>query len=382
MEDITVISYTGSKGGNLLSLDENGYRYMIPFAGRFRVIDFTIRNSLLANPRDIIIYGGGSGELDEYIKNYKNSISPLIKTSSGEYSDIMFFYSRLMDSNSNIYIIYNGDDPSIINFQEVIKKFKGNKSKALLFRLKTGIKSTIDGALLIISQDALLKIVNKFIDEKTKTRNIFELLNTTLAGRKTKIETIEAWYRPMKNINQYYSANMELLKKNGIFTMIHNESDIQTFIRSNEYAFISSNARVSGSFLSDSCKISGEVRGSVIFPCVEIGENTTVKNSIILPHVKIGRDCKIVNSIIDETTDRDNGDGYLNIGNKCKIGSEYKDIKNKDMPRLLNKSITLVGKNCRVPDESGVGGACYIAPGKGLEYWQRNKYLYNGESIK
>ena len=71
----------------------------------------------------------------------------------------------------------------------------------------------------------------------------------------------------------------------------------------------------------------------------------------------------------------------LNIGNDCRIGSEYKDIKNGTFPAALKNGITLIGKNCIIPEKASIGSGCYIGSGKGLDYLLRNRYLYNGESI-
>lgn len=42
MDNVTIISYPGPKDNSLLSLTDTRSRYMLPFGGRFRVIDFTL----------------------------------------------------------------------------------------------------------------------------------------------------------------------------------------------------------------------------------------------------------------------------------------------------------------------------------------------------
>jgi glucose-1-phosphate adenylyltransferase len=198
----------------------------------------------------------------------------------------------------------------------------------------------------------------------------------------SKSETITADFWHINNIFSYYAANMDITKKAGLSSILHDRSRIKSFIRNQEFAFIGPKANVSASFISDNCKIHGTVTNSIIFPGADIGENTIVKNSIVLPFVKIGKGAKIINTIIDERTDLSPENNYLNIGNRCKVGSEYEGIENKEFPRLLNNSITLIGKNSRIPDEAGIGGACYVASGKGAQYFLKNKFLYNGESLK
>jgi len=56
-------------------------------------------------------------------------------------------------------------------------------------------------------------------------------------------------------------------------------------------------------------------------------------------------------------------------------------MKNSDYPRVLYNSITLIGKNCIIPDGITVGGACYIASGRAQQDFAKRKYIYNGTSV-
>ena len=135
------------------------------------------------------------------------------------------------------------------------------------------------------------------------------------------------------------------------------------------------------SFLSDYCVINGRVENSIIYPGVEIGRDSLVQDSMILPFVKIGSGSRITKTIVDENTDLESGNGYMNIGNSCRIGSEHKNIKNTDFPRSLFESITMIGKNCRIIDDAKIGGACYVASGLGESFFSQRKYLYDGDSV-
>ena len=174
---------------------------------------------------------------------------------------------------------------------------------------------------------------------------------------------------------------MEILKKPELSTLLQDESLLKYHIKGRGLARIGANANIYYSFISDSCQIFGTVINSIIFPGVEIGEKTVVKDSIILPFTKIGSGARILRTIIDERTDLIEENNYLNIGNNCHVGTEDKQIKNNDFPKSVYRSITLIGKDCNIPEGVRVGGACYIASGKGKEYFSNNKHLYNGLSL-
>ncbi|MBN2402879.1 MAG: hypothetical protein JXN64_10825 [Spirochaetes bacterium] len=409
MEDTTIISYSRSRNESLLSLTDSRSRYMLPFGGCFRVVDFTIRNSVYSGARRTIIFSDIQDELEDYIGRYGISGDlkfPVLKVVSREFSDLNFCRNLILDSNTAYYIIYNGDNPSIIDFTKIIDRFKKNKTKASLFKLKLSGSASMAHTILVTGQKQLLNVIKTAIRSRQNAPNIFEMIINIMINSGIKNESMDAYYWPMKSVPDYYNINMEILKNRAISSLIFHESPIKTFIAEKGHAVLGGGAKVANSIVSDNCRIFGTVMNSILFPGVEIGENTFIKNSIILPNTHIGPGSYIINTIIDETTDivnnidpNNNSDKEKNkkdkkeqietniktapvpnIGSKCNIGTSDSQMKNKEFPSLYN-SLTLIGKNCRLPDGVRVGGACYIASGKGGSYFLKNKHLYNGLSI-
>ena len=109
-----------------------------------------------------------------------------------------------------------------------------------------------------------------------------------------------------------------------------------------------------------------------------------MKDSIILPYNAIGAGANVVKSVIDERTPpkKDTpAENRFTIGSRCHVGSEHEQLKSKDFPRSIFQSITLIGKDLRIPDGARIGGACYVSSGKGDEFFSKSKYLYDGLSI-
>jgi glucose-1-phosphate adenylyltransferase len=177
---------------------------------------------------------------------------------------------------------------------------------------------------------------------------------------------------------------MKILKDSFISSLIYHKSPIRSFISEKGTALLGKNAKVANSIISDNCVIDGTILNSIIFPGVVVGENSYIKDSIILPNISIGSSSYIIKTIIDERTNHDPATGpevkIPDIGNKCNIGTADGNIKNNEFSSL-NNSLTLIGKNCRIPDNTRIGGACYIASGRGDSYFKKNKHLYNGLSI-
>ena len=387
MDDFTVISYPGAKDQSLLSLTEGRSRYMIPFCGRYRVVDFTIRNSISAGAKRTVVYNNCEDDLEAYVENYgpfAQQSFPAIRVVSREYSDIQFCYSIIMGSNTQYYIIYNGDNPSVIDFGGLAEKFRKSRAPAVLYTLRLAEKASMAYTILIANQKSLLKVVNRAIDEERASPNLFEMIINSMINRGIKKESIHALYWPIKSIPDYHQLNLHIVKTPHLSSLVFGDAHLKGHIRRGGDARVGRSARVEGSFVSDGCRIDGTVKNSILFPGVEVGEKTMVKDSIVLPFNRIGEGARVIRAVIDERTampPQEGADSTFTVGPRCYVGSEGEQLKNNDFPLSIYRSITLIGRNCEIPEGSRIGGACYVAPGRGLEYFSKTKYLYDGLSL-
>jgi len=382
MNDVTIISYPGTNNSSLLSLSGSRSKYMLPFGGKFRVVDFTIANSINSKVDKTIIYSDVEDDLGEYVENYgpfEGMKFPPVRVISGEYSNIRFCYNLIMDSNTDYYIIYNGDNPSIIDFSELVRNFKSRRKTAVLYKLRFAKKATMAYTILIANQKKILEVVNAAIDEGRESPNMFEMIINMMLNRRIDISVFDVQYWPLSNIPDYYFSNIEVLRNPDIFAFLYRGERVATKIQTSGIARIGMNARIVNSFISDGCEINGEVLNSIVFPGVRIGDWTVIRDSIILPYVRIGSRSNIAKTVIDENLNREVE--HLNIGNNCRVGSDGDQIKNNDFPRSIFKSITLIGKDCDIPDSSAIGSACYVSSGLGRDYFFKRKHLYDGLSV-
>ncbi|MGL4369635.1 MAG: hypothetical protein ACRCUT_08185, partial [Spirochaetota bacterium] len=84
---------------------------------------------------------------------------------------------------------------------------------------------------------------------------------------------------------------------------------------------------------------------------------------------------------LDEFTDNKRPDHPFNIVQKSYIGTDEPGLKNADYPQCLYDSITLIGKNCALPEGVRIGCGCYVSSAVGDEYFQKTKILSDGLSI-
>jgi|GEM_PF-234611 len=402
MKGFTIISYPTHSDDGLLSLTQQRSRYMLPLGGRFRVADFTIRNSVSSGADGTIIYTGKENDgLKKYLREYQKSQKNTAAEDSGETSEketessekeghsIQAFALTKSNLNSVLevikecksskFVLYNGDTPSIIDFRALLAKFKTSKKKSLLFKLQLNGKATMAHKIVICEKRNLLSVIKKAIAQKYEAPNFFEMIINMLIHNGISTSTMDAWYWPIKDIREYYELNYKIIWDKGISELLQSEGVLKSQIKSDQYAQIDRFGSAKNSFLSDYCYLNGRIENSIIFPGVEIHENAYVKDSIILPFVSIGPNARIINTIVDENLDRE-ADQFI-IGENTRIGSEDEHIRNADFPKLLNSSITLIGKKNFIPRDTRIGAACYVSNEKSDAFTYENKILKDGESL-
>ena len=383
MSGFTIISYPTQMSNNLLSLTDSRSRYMLPIGGRFRVIDFTIRNSVSSHAEGTMIFNSHEDNLQQYLDEYavesleknphKITVHPF------DPSDIASVLEALTLTETSYFVLYNGDNPSIINLSEVFEKFKASRKKALLVKLKINEKASMAYKVVICDKKTLISLVKKSLKDKNRSLNYFEMIINTLIHTGINTTTLDAYYWPLNSVTDYYSLNREIIWNKEISEALTRERIIKSKIKSDRFALLDEKCSVKNSFISDYCYINGKVENSIIFPGVDIEEGAVVIDSIILPFVKIGPGARIINSIIDESTEPEGS--RPNAGTNCRIGTEEKHMKNNDFPNLLNSSITLIGKNNYIKENIFIGAACYVASESAAQYFNEKSRLNDGDSI-
>jgi len=383
MGGFTIISYPTQKNNSLLSLTDDRSRYMLPVGGRYRVVDFTIRNSVASGAAGTIIFDNYEDDLIQYIDDYINESDQEDPHKISVYpfgtSDMKSVLNIITKTETSYFVLYNGDNPSIINMVDVFNKFKLSRKRSLLIKLRINGRATMAYKVVICDKKNLISHIKKAIKDKSKSLNLFETVINSLIHKGIGTTTLDAFYWSINSVTEYYSLNREIIWNPEISAALTKDGVIKSKIKLNRFALLDERGSIKKSFISDHCYINGKVENSIIFPGVDIEEGSVVIDSIILPFVKIGPGARIINSIIDESTVID--DDRYNAGINCRIGNEEKFMKNNDFPAMLSSSITLIGKNNYVKENGIIGAACFVASGKAEQYFADKSRLSDGESV-
>lgn len=152
-------------------------------------------------------------------------------------------------------------------------------------------------------------------------------------GELLKVYRFADYWKDVGTVDSLWEANLDLL--NPKIDLNLGDKDWRIYSR-NEAAppqYISPEAEVENSLITDGCDISGKVDYSILFKNVTIEEDTSVEYSLIMPGAVIKKGAKVRYSIIAENAV---------VEENARIGEDPQTAKTE------NWGITVVGDNLTV----------------------------------
>ena len=379
METLALI-LAGGRGSRLDILSEKRSKPAVPFAGKFRIIDFALSNCTNSGIFQI-------GILTQYLPLSLNEHIGVGKPWDLDRRDS--FVTLLQPNNS----WYNGTADAVRKNLEFVKRYaskyvlilsgdhiyKMDYSKMIEQHKKTGADLTIAAKIVDISEASRFGIletdselrIKKFVEKPKEPKSNKASMGIYVFSTQALIDAIEAhpdiddldfgmhiipdmiktkkvyayeyydYWKDVGTYDSYVEANLELCKSNNLDLYdptwkIYTKSEDLPPVR------VGCDATIKTSLVSNGCIIDGDVEDSVLSPGVIVGEGSSVKNSVILNDVVIGKNCKIEDTIIDKNTV---------IGDNSIIGTGDKSIINKDNPKVLSTGLNVIGKKLILPKD-------------------------------
>ena len=227
--------------------------------------------------------------------------------------------------------------------------------------------------IYVFNYEYLLKLL---VDDKEIVDFGMHLVPKAIDRNNVFAYPFEGYWRDVGTIQAYWEANMDLLKDDpeispeawGIRPNLESEQLLADRIP----ARIAAGSRISRSMISAGCVIEGEVVNSVLSPGVKVAPGCRIKDSIIL------HDC-----IIEEgaTVDLAIMDKRVKIGKGAVVGNgNNKNTPNSKYPDHLYTGISLIGKEAEIPPGTIIGRNCIINSWRKQEDF-KEKVLQDGATV-
>ena len=397
MKKVLAVILAGGEGKRLSVLAEERAKPAVPFAGKYRIIDFALSNCVNSgigkvaivpqyNPRSLArhIGVGKAWDLDRVVGGV-TLLYPFVST-NGEmhwyrgtaeavYQNLQF----IQDSRVDEVLILSGDHVYTMHYEEMIKSHRQQGADITIAVTEVPLAEASRFGLVVLDNGKVVAFQEKPAQPRSNLASmgiyvfnknlLFEVLKDAHRrglqdfGSQIIPDAVDkynlhgykydGYWRDVGTIEAYWQTNMDLIVDLPPFNLYEPESQVRTPSVDMPPVKIGLRAQISRSLVSNGCIINGNVLNSVLSPHVYVEEGAQVVDSIIFDDTVVARDSVVHRSIIDK-------DCYIAPGCCVGYGDDY--TPNRDEPDYLNCGITVIGKGARLPAGLKVGRNCKIAP--------------------
>lgn len=420
MNDVLVMLLAGGVGSRLNILGRRRAKPAVPFAGSYRIIDFTLSNVTNAGfgrvgvltqyrPTSLMQHLGNGMAWDLWGKTKCLRVLPPFQgreeadwfrgTSDAVHQNLDFI-RRYAPSR---VVILSGDHVYRMDYDEMLRFHEAKRADVTLATVSVPWEEASRFGL--VGQDAEHRVV-EFDEKPARPRYnlasmgvyIFntDVLEQGLAeasaggghdfgkhvipllfnqGRRIFSFPFRGYWRDVGTLQSYWDANMDCLRSDS-------ELDLRAWkVRTNLDAdgtterpapWIGAQAEVRESLVSRGCVIEGTVHHSILSPGVRVRRGAVVRDSIIMHEADIGEGALLDRAILDKA---------VRVGARTMLGAGGEAPANLAFPEHLNTGLTIVGKEAHVPSDLAIGRNCLVFPGVRPEHFTTRE-LPGGETVR
>jgi glucose-1-phosphate adenylyltransferase len=383
----------GGEGSRLGTLTAKRTKPAVPFAGKYRIIDFTLSNCVNSNLFDIMILAqyrphslidhigaGGPWDLNRDFSGGVRMYSPYKARGSSDWylgtADAVQQNFRFIKRNyPDFVLVLSGDHIYVMNYDALIAFHVDHQADVTICTIKVPLNEASRFGILTVDEkyrvtnfeekpakpesDLVnmgvylfnIDLLDKVLWEdrgKTESSHDFgkDILPRLVAeGSRVYAFPYSGYWVDVGTVDSYWKAHMDLLVEmppidlNDRSWVIHTRTEERPPVR------ISTGAEVRDSMISDGCVLSpgAMVERSILSPGVKVLPGAVIKESVVLTDAVIESGARVERSIIDK---------QVLVGKHAAVGAIELD---RD-PR-----ITMIGKNSILPEKLIVEPGAVIA---------------------
>jgi glucose-1-phosphate adenylyltransferase len=382
----------GGEGSRLGVLTAKRTKPAVPFAGKYRIIDFTLSNCVNSGLFDVMILAQyrphsliehiGSGVPWDLDRNFTGGISIHMPYKARGSSDWYLGTADAVQQNflfikrgpPDLVLILSGDHIYRMNYEKMIEYHVSHQAELTIAANRVPIEDA--SRFGILGVDDQLRI-NSFIEKPEEPPSnlvnmgvyLFDsaLLNQALWDDHMRADSthdfgrdilprlvaqekrvfaypFEGYWVDVGTVESYWKAHMDLLVTPPPIDLNDRSWVIHTRTEERPPVWIENGATILDSMITDGCEIAkgARIERSVLGPGVRVGPGAVVFESVVLTDSLIGPGAVIEHSIIDKK---------VRIGENTRIG--------KACPQ---PAVTMIGKSSRIRPGMVVEQGVIIAP--------------------
>jgi glucose-1-phosphate adenylyltransferase len=398
IRNVAAVILAGGQGERLSVLSAQRAKPAVPFAGKYRIIDFTLSNCVnsgiyrvavltqyrphslndhigIGRPWDLDRMRGGVRMLQPYLG--RKGSDWYRGTADAVYQNL----PAIADWRSDTLLILSGDHVYKQDYNAMLAFHEDRKADCTVAVLQVPMEEAHRFGTLVTGPDGRVvgfeekppephsnlismgiyvfdrDVLVRRLEEDAHTQGSKRDFGRDVVPRMVEMDRVFAYpfkgyWRDVGTIQSYWESNMGLLKEPPDFDLYDTDWLIHTRSEERPPARITERGTIICSLISHGSIINGTVEHSVLSPGVFVAEGAVVRDSILFTDCIVGPGSIVDRGILDK---------HVVVGADVRLGQGEDTRPNRTQPRNLQSGITVVGKGARIPTGLRIGRNCLIA---------------------
>jgi glucose-1-phosphate adenylyltransferase len=388
---VAAMILAGGAGTRLGVLSERRAKPAVPFAGRFRIIDFTLSNCVnsgifevgvltqylprslndhigIGRPWDLDRSRGGVHLLQPYQGRRRQ------QWYGGTADAVLQNLDYLRLSRADTVLILSGDHIYKMDYRPMLRLHEERRADLTLAVMDVSPEETSRFGIMLTDEDGR---VVKFLEKPKKTLSTLANMGVYVFNAAVLIERLqvlstqhpdldfgkhvipamvesdrvyafpfEGYWVDVGTVDAYWQTSMELISGQSMLNLYDTSWVIHTLSEERPPMKIGPQGLVHESMICNGCVVRGQVLKSVLSPGVYVSPGATIRESVVMNDAWIGPGAVIERCILDKN---------VVVGAGTHVGCGDDNTPNRAVPDVFYSGITIVGKGAHIPPARRIG---------------------------
>lgn len=401
---VVAILMAGGAGTRLSVLSEYRAKPAVPFAGKFRIIDFTLSNCVNSGIYNVaVLTQYRPHSLNEHIAigkpwdldRHRGGVQlrqPYLARDAGDWykgtaDAVRQNLDFVLEKRADTVLILSGDHIYKMDYRPMLE-FHQQQRADLTVAVRTvpleetdrfGIMTVDEGmrvveftekprqrdkgtlasmGIYIFNADALAKRLEQLHATISDLDFGNHVIPSLIDDARVYAYRFDGYWVDVGTVRAYWETNLQMALPVPPLDLYDPDWVIHTRDQERPAAKIGPQARILTSLISNGCVVRGTVEESVLSPDVYVSPGAIVRRSILLNEAWIGPGALVDTCILDSQTV---------VGSGAVVGHGDDQTPNVTQPGWLNTGITVVGERARIPAGARIGRNVMIQSGRNEE---------------
>jgi glucose-1-phosphate adenylyltransferase len=396
---VVAMLMAGGAGTRLTVLSDYRAKPAVPFAGKFRIIDFTLSNCVNSGIYDLaVLTQYRPHSLNEHIGIGKpwdldrqrggvHLRQPYLGRATGDWyrgtADAVYQnLDFILDKRADTVLILSGDHVYKMDYRPMLAFHQKMDADLTVAVRNVPLEET--DRLGIMTVDDEMRIVEFTEKPPNRDKGTLASMGIYVFNADVLLERLEAMHQDVSDldfgkhaipsligqarvyayhfegywvdvgtVHAYWETNLEMAQPVPPLDLYNPDWVIHTRDQERPPAKIGPQGQVTNSLISNGCVIRGTVQHSVLSPGVYVSPGAVVREAVILSDTWIGPGALIDTAILD-------ADVVVGPGAIMGYGDDY--TPNREQPDRLDTGIVVVGERARIPGGVRLGRNVLVHP--------------------